>query len=84
VYYDLLGTSERRDVSARWVSGPATLASKSPPSIFQYENTDQARHDCQGQVTAEGKAKETDMRRYQRQHHKYGDPRAPANSMPLH
>ena len=84
MYYDLLGISERRDVPARWVSGPATLASKSPPSKFQYENTDQARHDCQGQVTAKGKAKKSDMRSYQRQHHEYGDPCVPANSMLLH
>jgi hypothetical protein len=59
-------------------------SSKSPPSVLQNESPDHGSHDCQGQVTAKGKAKESDMRRYQRQHHKYGDPCVPANAVPLH
>jgi hypothetical protein len=34
-------------------------------------------------MTAKGKAKEGDMRSDHRQHHKYGDPCVPVNSMSL-
>ena len=84
MYYAQPECSERRGVSGGWVSGLATVASKSPPSVLHYENPDHACYDCQGQVTAKGKAKECDMRRDQRQHYEYGDPCAPVNSMSLH
>ena len=70
----------RRAGSAVGVGGSATVASKSPPSVLHDENPDHACHDRQGQVTANGKAKERDMRGDQRQH----DPCAPVNSMSLH
>jgi hypothetical protein len=65
------------------VAGPATVPPKSPPSVLQYENPDHTCHDCQGQVIAKGKAKECDMRIDYAQHHEYGDPCAPVDSMSL-
>ena len=63
---------------------PLPSASKSPPPVLQYENTDHASDDRQRQMTAKGKAKEGDMRSDHRQHHKYADPCVPVNSVSQH
>jgi hypothetical protein len=64
--------------------GRLPVASKSQPAVLQCENACHASDHRHRQMTAKGKANQSDMRSDQHQHHEYGDPCAPVNSMSLH